>query len=188
MVVNSKIIINILKFPVLFLSAGIFFSCSNELDKVKRISTSPDTPDETSEFFHVIFTDSAIAQIEINARIAETYSEPKKITKFKDGLEVNFFDDEGKIASKLTSIYGEIDDESGNITVRDSVKLLNIEEQKTLESEVLYWNKGGDSIYTDKEVTITTPDMILNGIGAWTTPLFDTAQFYKPKAEIYLNK
>jgi len=184
-VIFKKKIIPII--PAMILVAGIFFSCVNDLNKVKRISTSTDSPDETSEFFHVIFTDSGFAQIEINARIAETYSSPRKITKFKDGLKVNFFNNEGEVVSTLTSIYGEIDDESGDITVRDSVVFINLEEEKTLETEVLYWIKGGDSIFTDKDVVIKSPDMILYGVGAWTTPLFDTAQFYKPKAEIYLK-
>lgn len=171
----------------MFVIVGIFFSCVNDLDKVKRISNSPNSPDETSEFFHVTFTDSGFAQIEIHARIAETYSSPKKVTKFKDGLQVNFFNDQGKIVSTLNSVYGEIDDETGDITVRDSVVFINIEEEKRLETEVLYWIKGGDSIFTDKDVVIKSPDMILYGVGAWTTPLFDTAQFFKPKAEVYLK-
>lgn len=184
---NSLSNVFIKKIPVIILVTGFFFSCVNDLEKVKRITTSPDNPDETSEDFHVIFTDSGFAKLEINAGIAETYSTPTKITKFKNGLKVNFFNEDGTIASVLTSIYGEIDDESGNIMVKDSVKLHNIEEEKTLESEELYWNKNGDSIYTNKPVVIRSPDMILKGIGAWTTPLFDTAQFYKPEAEIYLK-
>ena len=184
---SSLINVFINKIPVIIMVTGIFFSCVNDLEKVKRITTSPDSPDETSEDFHVIFTDSGFAKLEINAGIAETYTSPSKLTKFKNGLIVNFFNEDGTIASTLTSIYGEIDDESGNITVRDSVELHNIEDKKTLETEVLYWNKNGDSIFTDKPVLIRSPDMILKGIGAWTTPLFDTAQFYKPKAEIYLK-
>ncbi len=166
---------------------GIFVSCENDLEKVKKITTSSTTPDETSEELHVIYTDSGWAQLEIYAGIAETYAAPKKVTKFKDGLKVNFFDDDGTLATRLTSLYGEIDEESGNITVRDSVRLLNLREQKTLESEVLYWNKKGDSIFTDKAVVITSPDMVVSGVGAWTTPAFDTAQFYKPTAQIFLK-
>lgn len=173
--------------PVIIWITGMFFSCSNELEKVKRITTNPDSPDETSEEFSVIFTDSGYAQIEINATIAETYTTPEKITKFKDGLRVNFFDEYGNIASVLTSLYGEINDESGDIIVRDSVELYNVEEEKRLLTSVLYWNKEGDSIFTDRAVTIKTPDMILQGDGAWTTPLFDTAQFFRPKAEIYVD-
>lgn len=168
--------------------AGIFFSCTNDLENVRKITTHPDNPDETSEFLHIIYTDSGQAQIEIISTIAETYSKPTRVTKFKDGLQVNFYDEEGEIKTILTSKYGEIDEESGNITVRDSVKLENIQEQRILESEVLYWNKGGDSIYTDKKVTITSKDMILTGVGAWTTHEFDTAQFYRPTAKIFLNE
>ena len=173
--------------PVVVIATGIFFSCVNDLEKVKRITTSPDAPDETSEDFHVIFTDSGFAKVEIFAMIAESYSQPKPMTKFKDGLKVNFFNEDGSIASVLTALYGEIDDESGDIVVRDRVEFLKIEEEKKMETEVLYWLKKGDSIFTDREVKITTPDMILYGIGAWTTPLFDTAQFFKPKAEIFLK-
>lgn len=174
--------------PVMIFMMGIFFSCVNDLEKVKKITTHPDNPDETSEMLHVIYTDSGYAQIEIFANIAETYAQPKNVTKFKDGLKVNFYNDNGEIASVLTSLFGEIDGETGNITVRDSVKLVNIIKQKTLESEVLYWNKDGDSIYTNKPVVISSPDMVLSGVGAWTTPAFDTAQFYKPTAKIFLNK
>jgi len=157
------------------------------MDKVKRVTHNPDSPEETSEEFHVVFTDSGVAQVEIFASIAQTYVKPKKMTIFKDGLKVNFFNSDGTIASVLTSIYGEIDDESGDIVVRDSVELFNVEEEKRLETEVLYWNKDSDSIFTDQPVSITSPDMLLTGVGAWTTPLFDTAQFFKPRAKIYLN-
>lgn len=173
--------------PVMIFMTGIFFSCVNDLNKVKKITTHPNNPDETSEMLHVIYTDSGNAQIEIFATIAETYSRPKKVTKFKDGLKVNFYNEQGEVGSVLTSLFGEIDGESGNITVRDSVKLVSLAKQKTLESEVLYWNKNGDSIYTNKPVVITSPDMVLSGIGAWTTPVFDTAQFYKPTAKIFLK-
>lgn len=173
--------------PVVLCMTGIFVSCENDLEKVKKITTSSTTPDETSEALHIIYTDSGWAQLEIYAGIAETYAAPTKITKFKDGLKVNFFDDDGALATRLTSLYGEIDEKSGDITVRDSVRLLNVREQKTLETEVLYWDKKGDSIFTDKAVVITSPDMVVSGVGAWTTPAFDTAQFYKPTAQIYLK-
>lgn len=168
-------------------TAGMFFSCVNDLDKVKRITTRPNSPNETSEELHVVFTDSGLAQVEVFATIAETYSKPEEVTQFKDGLKVNFFNPDGTVASTLTSLYGEIDQKTGNIVVRDSVRLKNLEEKKTLETEELHWNQLGDSIYTDKAVVVKSPDMIISGKGAWTTPKFDTAQFYKPTAKIYLN-
>lgn len=184
---NTPFIKKIKYIPVMFTMAGMFFSCVNDLDKVKKVTTQPDSPNETSEDLHIVFTDSGVAQVEIFAKIAETYSKPQEMTQFKDGLKVNFFNPDGSIASTLTSLYGEIDQNSGNIEVRDSVRLKNLEEQKTLETEVLYWNQAGDSIYTDKAVVVKSPDMIISGMGAWTTPKFDTAQFFKPTAKIYLK-
>lgn len=174
--------------PIVIFMVGIFYSCENNLDKVKKIAIQPDSPDETSEDLHVIYTDSGMAQIEIFSHIAETYTLPKEKTKFKDGLKVNFYSNDGEIEATLTSLYGEIDKKTGNITVKDSVEMVNLAKQKTLKSEVLYWDKGGDSIYTDKPVVITSPDMILSGVGAWATPNLDTAQFYNPTAKIYLNE
>lgn len=174
--------------PVVIIMAGILHSCVNDINKVKKITTHPNNPEETSEFLHIIYTDSGMAQIEIFARIAETYNQPKQVTQFKDGLKVRFYNEDGEVESELTSRYGQIDNTSGNIIVKDSVQLVNIAEKKTLKTEILYWNKTGDSIYTNKPVVITSPDMILSGVGAWTTPTFDTAQFYKPTAKIYLNK
>lgn len=184
---NKSFIYKLYLIPVMIFVAGLFFSCVNDLNKVKKVTTRPDSPNETSEELHVVYTDSGLAQVEIFAEITETYSEPRAITQFKDGLKVNFFNPDGSIASTLTSLYGEIDQKTGNVTVRDSVRLRNIEQQKTLETEILYWNQLGDSIYTDKAVVVKSPDMILSGIGAWTTPKFDTAQFYKPTATMFLK-
>jgi LPS export ABC transporter protein LptC len=165
--------------------AGFFFSCSNDLEKVKRVTLNPNSPEETSEQLHVIFTDSGWANFELKAQIAETYIEPKKMTKFKDGLTVNFFDDFGNITSILTSLYGEVDEETGDITVRDSVEFLNMEKQEKLKTEVLYWNKLGDSIYTDKAVVLIGPDKIVTGIGARTNQAMDTLVWRNPKATLY---
>ncbi|MCC5924521.1 MAG: LPS export ABC transporter periplasmic protein LptC, partial [Crocinitomicaceae bacterium] len=183
-----RLIYQLIMIPAGICLVGIFFSCANDLEKVKRVTHNPDSPEETSEDFHIVFTDSGFAKIEIFAGITETYAEPVRVTKFKNGLRVNFFDANGEIASVLTSKYGEIEDDSGDIVVRDSVELFNVEKERTLKTEVLYWNKKSDSIYTDKDVRIISPDMILDGVGAWTTPLFDTAHFYKPKAEVYLKE
>lgn len=165
--------------------AGIFFSCANDLEKVQKITMSPNSPDETSEDFNVIVTDSGYATFQLFAKIAESYTSPKKNTKFKDGLKVLFYDESGKVSSELTSVYGEIDEESGNIVVRDSVEFLNKQTMELLKTEVLYWNKKADSIYTNKPVVLSSPDKVITGIGARTNHTMDTLIVYKPQAIIY---
>lgn len=175
--------------PAILGVAGILFSCVNELDSVKRVTSSNDTPNESTTGLHVIYTDSGYAQIEVFANIAETYlKEKERITKLKDGLKVNFFTATGEIQSSLTAIYGEIDERTGKMFVRDSVELHNFEKDKTLETEELHYNRKDSSIYTDKSVVITSSKVIIYGIGAKTTQMFDTTIVFKPQAEIFLDK
>ena len=58
---------------------------------------------------------------------------PNHITKLKDGVKVDFYSEEGEIVSKLTSIYGEINYETGKFFVRDSVELLNVKKGQKIE-------------------------------------------------------
>ena len=175
--------------PAILCVAGFLFSCVNELDSVKRVTSSNDAPQESTTGLHVIYTDSGYAQVEVFASIAETYlKENTKITQLKDGLRVNFFTPTGEIQSSLTAIYGEIDERTGKMFVRDSVELHNFEKDKTLETEELHYNLKDSSIYTDKSVVITSPKVIIYGIGARTTQVFDTTIVFKPQAEIYLDK
>lgn len=176
----------IVRIPVVIFATGILFSCVNDLEKIKEIVSIENAPDESSANLHVVYTDSGYAKVELRATLAETYREQQK-TKLKDGLSVNFFDDNGTITSILTAQYGEIDDATGNMFVRDSVRLENVEKNKVLETEELNWTANGDSIYTDKPIEIISKDLIVYGIGARTTQTFDTAYIYKPKAKIRRN-
>ncbi len=177
---------HIFRLPAVLVTAGFLFSCVNDLERIREIVSIENAPDESSASLHVVYTDSGYAKIELFATLAETYREQQK-TKLKDGLQVNFFDENGIITSVLTAQYGEIDDNTGNMFVRDSVRLENKEKDKVLETEELFWNASGDSIYTDKPVEILSKDFIIYGIGARTTQTFDTAYIYKPKAKIRRN-
>lgn len=174
---------NIKWIPVILGVTGIFFSCVNDLETIKEVSSIEHAPDEATLDLNVIYTDSGFAKLELSAKIAESYSETQK-TLLKDGLKVKFFNDEGEVTSVLTALYGEIDKKTGNMFVRDSVELKNVEQDKVLRSEELIWDKDGDSVYTEKAVTITYPDMILYGQGAKTNRNFDTAFVYNVKARV----
>ncbi|MDX1446904.1 LPS export ABC transporter periplasmic protein LptC [Lishizhenia sp.] len=175
--------INIFTIPVILGVAGIFFSCVNDLERIKEVSSIEHAPDEASRNLNVIYTDSGYAKLELTATIAESYNETQK-TKLKDGLKVKFFNDNGEVVSILTALYGEIDKNTGDMFVRDSVELKNVEQNKILKSEELIWDKKGDSVYTEKAVTITYPNMILYGQGAKTNRNFDTAFVYNVKARV----
>src|SRR5690606_7236517 len=97
-----------LSIPVIIVMTGIFFSCSNDLDSIKKVTFDPKAPDEVTKDLSVYYTDSGYAKVNIYAAIAETYSKPEHITKLKDSLKVDFYDENGIITTTLTAKYGEV--------------------------------------------------------------------------------
>jgi len=175
--------------PVIFL-AGILFSCVNDLDTIQKVTYDPKAPNETSTNLEVLYTDSGYARVKIFAKLAETYTVPKHISKFKDGVEVDFFSEKGEVVSKLTALYGEIDFESGLITVRDSVVLRNLAKKQTMETEQLFYNQTTDTIYTQNYVICKKEGkgVIGRGHGLKTTSFFNYFEILSPEGKVDLSE
>lgn len=132
-------------------------SCENDLDAIERISFDAHSPDETTKNLKMIYADEGYARVEIFAALAETYRGKEEITKIKDSLKVHFFNEKGEIVSKLTALYGEINNTKGTLMVRDSVRLYNYEKKQTLETEALFWNQKDSTIYSKSSVKVRSP-------------------------------
>lgn len=182
--INMLFRIQIISFVVL---SCIFFSCENDLNTVKQVTFKSTDPDERTQNIHLIYSDSGIAKVELNARLAETYNKPKKVIKFKDGLEINFYSSKGKIESVLTALYGEISQEDGLMIVRDSVRLKNLNKKQVLETEELHWNQRTEAINTNKPVLVRTDGGLFYGDGIKTLQDFKVYEFIRPKGTIKLN-
>src|SRR5690606_4447424 len=87
---------------------------------------------------------------------AETYSKPH-VTKLKDSLKVDFFDEKGTITSTLTAKYGEVNHETGRMFVKDSVKFVNHADKRIMYTDILYWDQSDSTIYTDQNVRLISP-------------------------------
>ena len=70
-----------------------FTSCVNDLENIKKVASRSDAPEDVTENLEIIYTDSGYAKFQLYAKLAETYVKPMAITKLKDGLKINFFDD-----------------------------------------------------------------------------------------------
>jgi len=168
---------------------GILFSCVNDLETIQKITFDPKSPDETTKDLHIIISDSGYAKIEIKASLAETYRTKEYVTKVKDSLRVNFFNEQGKVVSTLSALYGEINFTNGTIIVKDSVRLYNLKNKQSLETENLFWNQRDSSIYTLSQVIIRSPKGIVIGRnGMKTTQEFNKYELLKPEGKIQIEK
>jgi LPS export ABC transporter protein LptC len=174
--------------PVFLLMTGILVSCVNDLDAVKKVTYNPKAPDEVTRDLEVFYTDSGHPKVRIYAKLAETYSKPEVVTKLKDGIKVDFYDESGLIVSTLTALYGEIRTAEGKMFVRDSVQLYNHAKQQRLKTEELIWNQNDSLIYTEKSVVVTSPKGVVYGQGLRTKQDFSTYTFIRPTGKIDMNK
>lgn len=166
--------------------AGILFSCVNDMDAIEKVTYDEKAPDEVTQGLSVIYTDSGYAQVNIKAELAETVNMPKRMTRLKDGLRVDFFNDTGGVSSTLTAIYGEVDYSTGLMMVRDSVVLYNYEKAQYLETEELFYNQKDSTIYTDKYCVVKKKGKGItgSGMGITTKQSFDKYTITEPEGKI----
>lgn len=174
--------------PAIAMMAGILFSCVNDLEDVKKVTFDPKSPSEVTTDLEVFYTDSGYPKIRLYAKLAESYTTPKVVTKLKKGLKVDFYNESGLIVSTLTAKYGEIQTQEGKMMVRDSVQLYNHAKQQRLTTEELIWNQNDSLIYTDKSVVVTSPKEKLFGQGIRTKQDFSTFTFLRPTGKFNLDK
>lgn len=188
--IQFKSIGRLTKIPAFILLAGILFSCVNDLDTIQKVSYNPNAPSEITKDLNVFYSDSGYARVDIFAALAETYTIPKHITKLKDGIRVDFYSTEGEIISRLTALYGEIDYETGMIVVKDSVVLRNLEKKQELQTEELFWNQNDSTIFTEKNVLITTEGKGITGRGKGlkTTQSFSKYIITNPVGQLNISE
>ncbi|NRA10471.1 MAG: LPS export ABC transporter periplasmic protein LptC [Crocinitomicaceae bacterium] len=184
---KSNSFIKIYRIPVVLFTAGILFSCVNDLDTIQKVTFDDKAPEEVMANAEVLISDSGLAQFRIHAVLAETYKMPERITKIKDGVTVDFFSPEGKIVSKLTAQYAEINHRTGLMFVRDSVVLRNINKNQFLETEELFFNQRDSSIYTDRNVIVKRNGKVGTGSGIRTTQSFSSYKVTDPVGEAAMS-
>lgn len=172
-----------------FLLVALFLisSCVNDLDKIKKITFKPNDPEQRTEELYVLETEDGFPQFRLYARIAEAYTKPEQITKFKEGLKVEFYDKTGKLESILTCKYGEINETQQSMKALDSVQMFYPASNRTVNTEALYWNQSDSLIFTDKMVVIKSPTELLYGKGLRAKQDFSYYQFIEPQGKINLK-
>lgn len=162
----------------------ILGACVNDMNTIKKVTFKSTDPDQRTENLHIFETENAQPKFKLFAPLAESYSAPENITKFKKGIRVDFYTEDGEIETILTGLYGEINQTKGTMRVLDSVQLYNPSKQQTMYTEALYWNQKDSLIFTDKMVMIKSPKELLYGKGIKAKQDFSYYEFIEPQGKI----
>ena len=151
-------------FFFIIFSAIILVSCSEEKLKPQIDSslTGQEMPDQESWNDKIIFTDEGKTKAVLFADHLEKF-ESRQVT-FLDGVKIDFYDDQQKIGSKLTSDSGRVDDATQNMYAIGNVVAVN-DSGVTLKTDQLMWRNKDRKIITDRFVTIVSPKEEIRGYG-----------------------
>ena len=143
----------------------MLFSCTNNLDEIKEVTSKSDGPDEITEGVIMLFTDMGKSKLKLESPLVYRFlvNEKMKI-ECPEGMKVTFYDTLENIESVLTANYGLLLSEDQYLKVEDSVVFQNNKKDR-LDTELLniYFEK--DSIYTDKFVKVSTENGVISGTG-----------------------
>lgn len=127
-----------------------------------------------------------IELVHSDSTIVRTHLRAKKQLKFDDGsfefpegIEIDFFDKEGKITTTMRADRGFFENNKNLYRGEGDVRVENLEKDQSLASELLFWDPNAKKIYTDKFVTVRERETVFNGTGMEADEGFNEYKMYK---------
>lgn len=159
-------------------------SCVNDLEKIKKVTITNTDPDERIKNLELILTEAGVPKVKVYAKLAETYHHPEEITKLKDSVVVKFYDDDGEIKTILSGKQGELLPRKQKMWLRHKVVLTNVNMKQRMETEELIWNQKDSTVFSERLVTIISPNGKFYGDGIRTKQDFTNYEFIHPRGTI----
>jgi LPS export ABC transporter protein LptC len=155
-----------IKYFLMFLViVSLFSGCRSEKVKPLIDASMENTvlPAQESWNSTIIFTDSGNTKAILNTGHLRVY-EHDQITLLDSSLTVDFYDDKEIKTTTLTSDRGKVNDATRDLYAIDNVVVVN-DSGVTIKTEELMWRNSDQKIVSDKFVTITSPQEIIQGYG-----------------------
>ncbi|MCB9285543.1 MAG: LPS export ABC transporter periplasmic protein LptC [Lewinellaceae bacterium] len=141
------------------------WACKNDLSTIHKAFPPEAVFVEEIRDFEMLYSDSARVRVRIKGPVMWRHIDEKNPRQeFPEGMQVEFFDPNFHVTSRLTSRYAVRYEQEGKIIVRDSVVWTGQNNEK-LETEELTWEEQGKKVYTNRFVVVRRDDEILWGHG-----------------------
>ena len=155
-----------IKIAVALTGCIFLYACENDEARVKDLSKKKIGVEEARNIV-LNYTIGGKTKAILTSPVMLNVQEAVPYVEFPKKLHVDFYNELGKVESKLSAFYGQYKQNQSTVFLRDSVKVINIEKGDTLYCDELYWdrNREGVEFYTDKPVKIRTKTHLIDGIG-----------------------
>ena len=165
----------------------LFFSCENDIEKIKIITSKEKSPIESARNIEILYSDSGIVRTQIISPELNRYISDKPYLELPKGVKVLFFNDSMKVQSWLTANYAKKYEREKKMEAKNNVVVVN-EKGDQLNTEHLIWDEQQEKIFSDAFVKITTADEIIYGDGLEANQNFTQYKIFNIKGTINLKE
>ena len=169
-------------------AAILFFGCKkNNIEEIKAFYTTESLPILEATNFETLSTDSGQVRFSLKApKLLRFEADGRDYNEFPEGLELVEYDEHKKVISSITANYAREYLADHKWEAKNNVIATNANGD-TLKTEVLYWDKKNEKIYTDEFVKIIRTDQIITGIGFTSDQKMQNWKIRDPKGTIYVS-
>jgi LPS export ABC transporter protein LptC len=142
------------------ITASILTSCGTTEIKEPVEYTGPLSEVENIEMY---YSEKDVVKVKMTAALVYEFKNEDR--EFPKGLYIEFFDEEGKLASTLKANHAFYFKETNQWRGRENVEVKNLKKGEQLNTEELFWKPTEKRIFTDKFVTIRQQRDVIYGEG-----------------------
>jgi LPS export ABC transporter protein LptC len=131
-----------------------FFFCQKNQESNVAITGETEYPDQEGWNSTMTSTKDGVLTAVIRYGHMQRFKKSKEV-EFDDGIEIDFYDDQGSHTSKLTSDEGKLNEGTNDIEAIKNVVVVS-DSGINLKTEQIWWDNSVEKVVTDKFVMITT--------------------------------
>lgn len=174
--------------PILLLVATFLYSCSNDTQEVEQVNAPLKIyPLNEQRGAHITYSDSGISVLEIESGLVQDFGnmDPSYVY-FGEGLEVKFYNGEQLSSTVLTADTARQIKSKDLWVIGGNVEVLNGKGER-MQTELLYWDKKEERIYSESAVQIITDGQLIMGKGFEADQEFNSYRIFKVQGEITID-
>lgn len=172
---------------LLVLYGLLLCSCTNDIEKVQFFNRKK-LPNQTVKDAVMRRSSSGNVQMQMETALVEKYTEPEERTYYPQGLQVNFFNNDGSMKAYLWTKEAEELAGSKMIQARDSVVIIDYESGDTVYMKNLTWNREEGRMYSNDLIRSVNGQRLTYGDGFESDEEFKNPQILHQRGTIEWNE
>lgn len=171
---NSEIVLKRIKGNILkmmataYAVAFVVISCGGKLDTASGLNLN-ETPVQIVDDMFAVQTENGILKMRMEAVVMERYEKDTiSYELFPKGFAVYGYNEEGKLETEILSDkakHSKWKDGREQWSAFGHVKVTNLVNKETMETDTLYWDQKNEKLFTDCYVRIYSPSGFMQGYG-----------------------